>query len=445
VKLKLALQNKAELAAIQPDPARDLFVWDTELVGFALKITPRDRRVWVLQYRNADGRSRRITLGNASSMTPDKARKLAGTELTRIAGGADPVEERRERKAPGMPTVAELADRYLIEHARIQKKPGSAAEDERMIETYVKPQLGRLRVDLVTKTDIRRLQQSVWKGMRKRKGKTKNEEIHSPYQSNRVWALCSRMFNLAEEWGFRPEGSNPCRKVARYPERSRVRYLTPAELRRLGEVLAAAEALSTSEAKEDREQSISPTAAAAIRLLLLTGCRLREILNLRWDQVDLEHQVLRLAESKTGPKAVPLAAPARLVLEQLPRLEGNPYVLPGQHKGLPLTTLRPGWERVIARAELGDLRAHDLRHAFASVAAVAGESLLVIGAILGHTETDTTRKYAHLTANPVLEAAERTAGAIASSLGLATVAEPQSEKTNVVPIRPKRAKGGTHV
>ena len=443
MKLKLTLQNKAELAAVEPDPARDVFVWDSELAGFALKITPKGRRVWVLQYRNADGRSRRITLGSASAVTPDKARKLAGAELTRIAGGADPVEERRERKAPGMLTVSELADRYLIEHARIHKKPSSAAEDERMIEAYVKPKLGRLRVDRVTKADIRELQQSVWEGKRKTKGK-KEEASHAPYQSNRVWALCSRIFNFAEELGLRAEFSNPCRKVARYPERSRVRYLTPAELRRLGEALAAAEALSTSEAKEDREQAISPTAAAAIRLLLLTGCRLREILTLRWDQVDLDHQVLRLSESKTGPKVVPLAAPARLVLEQLPKLEGNPYVLPGQHKGEPLTTLRPGWERVVARAELGDLRAHDLRHAFASVAAVAGESLLTIGAILGHSESDTTRKYAHLTADPVLAAAERTAGAIASSLGLATVAEPQSENTNVVPIRPKRAKGGTH-
>ena len=410
--IKIARINAKHLEAIAPGESRDVFVWDTELKGFALRIRPNSRRSYILQYRNADGRSRRMKIGDAEVLTPDEARRQAGAALKAVAAGDDPVAERKAKRGSHLPNVSDVADRYIKEHAKIHKKPRSAAEDERMVEAYVKPRLGTRRIDHVGREHIAALHRSM---------------VDTPYMANRVWALLSKMFNVAEEWGLRPEGSNPCRRIKRYPEKSRVRYLTPAELKRFGEAITAAEK------EEEPKKAITPTTALAIRLLVLTGCRLREILNLTWDQVDLEHRVIRLPDSKTGRRAVSLGAPAVQLLEHAPRYVDSPFVLPGHIHGRPLTTLRPGWGLVIKRGKLPDLRPHDLRHAFASVAAVGGESLLVIGAMLGHTETETTRKYAHLTADPVRDATDRTAAAIAKQLGLDE--EPETEADNVVPLR----------
>lgn len=228
----------------------------------------------------------------------------------------------------------------------------------------------------------------------------------TPGAANRTLALLSKMFNLAEKWGLRPDGSNPCRHVERYRERKLERFLSNAELARLGAVLNEAE----------RTRTESPSAIAAVRLLLFTGCRLSEILTLCWQHVDLEQGVLRLPESKTGAKVVYLPPAALEVLQGIDRVEGNSYVVVGAKPGAHLVNLTKPWHRIRAKAGLDDVRIHDLRHSFASMAAAGGLSLPIIGALLGHTQAATTQRYAHLAANPLKQASELTGKRIADAL-----------------------------
>ena len=227
-----------------------------------------------------------------------------------------------------------------------------------------------------------------------------------PVMANHVVALLSYIYNAAEDRGQLPEGSNPCRLVVKFRERRRERYLTDEEYRRLGRVLYEAET----------RKGVSAYAVAAIRLLLLTGCRKGEILNLRWDQVDLEVGELNLPDSKTGPRTIVLSPEAAWVLRRLPRLADNPHVIPGKINGRPMRNLNDPWEIVCERAGLADLRIHDVRHAFASRALALGESLPMIGRLLGHSEVETTARYAHLAPDSVQQSAERIAESIAADL-----------------------------
>jgi integrase len=208
-----------------------------------------------------------------------------------------------------------------------------------------------------------------------------------PYQANRALGVFSKMMNLAEEWGLRADGSNPCRHLKKYREEKRRRYLTKDELRRLGAALADAE----------RNKTESPFAVAAIGLLILTGARLTEIVTLRWEYVDLPNSVLRLPDSKTGAKEIYLNAAAIKLLRGMPRMAGNPHVIAGKRDGVHLINLQKPWRRLRAAANLDDVRIHDLRHSFAS----AGKSLPVIGKLLGHSQPATTARYAHLAADPI--------------------------------------------
>jgi integrase len=212
------------------------------------------------------------------------------------------------------------------------------------------------------------------------------------------------MMNLAEQWGLRPDGSNPARHVRKYREVKRERYLSTQELQQLGRTLAQAQA----------EGSESPFVLAAIALLVLTGARLTEILTLRWVEVDLERQLLRLADSKTGPKTIYLNDAATNLLRTIPRLADNLYVIAGAKKGARLVNLQKPWRRIRARAGLADVRIHDLRHSFASVAAGVGLSLPVIGKLLGHTQPVTTARYAHLAIDPIRAASNLIGDEIAS-------------------------------
>ncbi len=214
------------------------------------------------------------------------------------------------------------------------------------------------------------------------------------------------MFNLAEEWGLRAPGTNPRRGIRKYPEKKRERFLSPAEIRRVSEVLCEMEA----------ERIEMPAAIAATRLLMMTGCRLNEIMTLKWDYVHLRSGFLRLPDSKTGAKDVQLGQSAIDVLSSIPHVEGNGWVLTGKIDGGRLTDLQPFWQRVRARAGLCDVRIHDLRHTFASVAAEAGMSLPMIGKLLGHSTPQSTARYAHLAAGTVRQAADNVAASIASRM-----------------------------
>ena len=221
--------------------------------------------------------------------------------------------------------------------------------------------------------------------------------------ANRAVEFLSRIYNAAEDRGQIPEGSNPCRLVVKYRERRRERFLTDEEFRRLGRVLDEAESC----------KGVSVHAVAAMRLLLLTGCRKGEILNLRWDQVDMSAAELRLPDTKTGPRTISLAPEAAAVLSRIPRAPDNPFVIPGRIKGKAMRNLNDPWEIVCDRAGLADMRIHDARHSYASRALALGESLPMIGRLLGHTQVETTARYAHLAQDSVRDSGVRVAVSIA--------------------------------
>lgn len=393
--MKAKLTKRAVDATV---PARkDLLVWDSELKGFGLKVTPSGSKVYVVQYRmgGREARVRRYTIGrHGSPWTPDSARTEAGRLLGRVANGVDPAKEKETaataRKANTQaPTFAAFAERYVREHAQPYKKPRTVKEDERNLRLHVIPVLGELKLKDISHADVAKLHAA---------------RKFAPTNANRCRALLSHMFEVAERWGERANGSNPCRYVEKYPERKRERFLTADEMGRLGE------ALSRGKGREP------PAAIAALRLLILTGCRLSEILSLEWTWIDFERACLRFPDSKTGAKVVPLGAPALRVLVSLPRQQGSPYVLPAERGSGHFIGIQRVWQRIRAAAGLCDARIHDLRHSFASIAVSGGDSLYLIGKVLGHRQGSTTERYAHLRDDPLRGVANRTSETIAAML-----------------------------
>lgn len=386
---------------------RDLFIWDTELKGFGAKITPSGVRTYVVQYRLGGRNSlvRRFTIGrHGSPWTPEDARKEALRIRGRVADGLDPAADKSEARAEM--TVAALCDLYLDEGCAT-KKPGTVINDRSRIAHHIKPLLGRKRLSQVTRGDVERVLRDV------AAGKTKKNQKGGPRVrtivrggrgvANRVIETLGSIFTFAVNHELRPD--NPVRGIKKFTPRRIERFLALSELARLGEALTAAE--------RDGE---NPSAIAAIRLLVLTGCRRGEILSLKWEHVDFEHACLRLPDSKTGAKVVPLGTPALQLIAALPRLEENPYVLPGAREGGHLIGLQKVWHRVQIAANLEGVRIHDLRHSFASVAVAGGDSLYLVGRVLGHKQARTTQIYAHVHDDPLRAVADRASSAIAAAM-----------------------------
>ena len=368
---------------------KDFVLWDDDLSGFGVRIKTSGAKSFCIQYRNVQGRSRRLTIGRYGRMTLDQARKEARQRLAEVDQGQDPVENRVRTRMD--PTLAEFAERYLREHANLKKKPRSVTHDESMLRRIILPKLGRRKLQSIDRADVVRLHHQL---------------REAPYQANRCIALLSKMFNLAERWGLRPDGSNPCHHVEKYKERARERYLSGEELARLGSVLVEAE----------QDNSELPQVILAIRLLLFTGCRLNEILTLRWEHVDFEGACFRLPDTKTGARVVPLNAPALEALGEAIRLQGNPFVIPGANPGAHLVNLNKPWRRIRQRAGIPDVRIHDLRHSHGAVAAAAGLGLPIIGRLLGHTQAQTTLRYSHVAMDPARAASEEVGRRIADAM-----------------------------
>ena len=355
---------------------KDVVLWDNEVKGFCCKITPAGKRVYLLYYRTHDGRQRKPKIGDHGVMTCEEARTIAQRWLSDVLQGGDPSAQKSLTK--NLPTVKELAERYIREYAP-RKKEASRKDDERLWNHYVLPFMGERKISTVTRQDVISLHHSL---------------KHFPIRANRVLSLLSKAFNLAELWGYRADASNPCRHVQKYAETKRERFLSQEEITRLMAILDA----------EEKEGKELPPVLCAIRLLLLTGCRLNEILRLSWQEVDFDKSCLFLLDSKRGKRTVYLSPPAVELLQNIPREKDHPYVIAGKNKHSHLINLQKPWRRIRKKGGLEDVRIHDLRHTFASVAAAKGLSLPVIGALLGHSQTQTTARYAHLVGQPLLEA-----------------------------------------
>ena len=371
---------------------RDAVFWDDKIPGFGVRVYPSGSKVYVIQTRT-NGRSKRITLGRHGVLTADQARKKAAETIALLKSGREP----GEKSGPTV-TVAELAARYFEEHVDIHCKPATRKVYRGIVKRFILPAYGHLPVQKVEREHVARLHHA----LRDR-----------PYMANRVLEIAGKLFNLAEEWKLR-SGPNPCKFVRKYRESKRERFLTDEEFRRLGQVLNRMESGGRLPAHP----------AAALRLLMLTGCRRNEIVQLAWKDVDLPAGEIRLPDSKTGARLVPLSPAAARVLAELPRIERSPWVIPGRRPERHLADLNHYWDRVREEAELDDVRIHDLRHSFASRALALGESLSMIGKLLGHNKIDTTARYAHLARDSIKASSAR----VADSIGVDILHESRSDK-----------------
>ena len=399
--------TKSAIDAASPRE-EDYFLWDGELKGFGIKIAKGGRKSYVCKYRVGNGRtapSRRMTIGaHSSPWTIDQARAEAKKLLGRAANGEDPAKEKQDEKK--QVTVAQLCDLYL-ESGVSTKKASTIATDRGRIERHIKPLLGKKKVPDVTRADIKRFLQDVANGKTSLDQKTglRGRAIVKGGKgtATRTVGLLGGIFSYAFDCGLIE--INPVHGVKRFGDRKGQRYLNQQELVALGQALAKGE-----------ERGLNSQALAILKLLVFTGARKGEIETLLWDAVDFHGGYLRLADSKTGQKAIPLNAGALEILSKIARLEGSPFVFPahrseGHYEGTPKV-----WRIVRTMAGLDDVRLHDLRHSFASIAVSGGASLPIIGALLGHTDSSTTQRYAHLHDDPLKAASEAVGSKIAAAM-----------------------------
>jgi integrase len=371
---------------------KDYIIFDSDIPGFGLRVLRSGKRSYLVQYR-VGRRSRRMSLGLHGILTPQRARFQAINALAAVKNGEDPAGVREVTRAAL--TVEDLGRRVIRDHAAHHCKPSTVVGYSYYLKAYINPRIGTLKVSDIVRPDI---------------AKFHHDFRDTPIQANRCLQFLSKAFNLAEVWGLRPDGTNPCRHVKKYPEKKRERYLSKDELARLGEVLRQCE--------QEGIEMQSPI--NALRLLIFTGCRLSEIMTLKWDHVDFDAGELHLPDSKTGAKTVHVGAPALDVLSTIECLPDNPWVITGRIPGSRLTDLQPPWQRIRKRTNIEDVRIHDLRHTFASTAVAAGQGLPMIGKLLGHSQVQTTARYAHLAADPIKEAANAVSSDIEKSMNWGT-------------------------
>ena len=364
----------------------DTVFWDRDVPGFGIRVYPSGRKIYVVQSRGPDG-VKRVSLGRHGDLTPDRARRRAVATIGRIKRGEDAKPAPRE----AVLTVADLAERYMEAHVRVNCNAHTRGIYRGSLKNHILPALGTKAVSQVSREDAAALHYRL---------------RATPRAANRALMVLSKMFSLAEAWGAAAPGSNPCRFVVRYREGRRERFLSADEYRRVGLALRRLEARGP----------VAARAAAALRLAMLTGCRSGEVLKLRWEDVDRKSGELRLLDAKTGPRMVVLTPAALRVLDGVRRVRRSPWVFPGGKPKRPLSALTGYWHAVRAEAGVDDVRIHDMRHSYASRALALGESLSMIGRLLGHTDIGSTARYAHLARDAEKVAAARVGGSIEADI-----------------------------
>ena len=376
--------TKRKVEELQPRHDRYI-VHDTELPGVQLRVEKSGRKTYLVYYRTKSRDERRLTLGPHGTLTSERARVMARNVLADVLAGNDPSKE-RERLRRSM-TVEELCGLYISEHAANELKASTVRQYRWLIRKCITPNIGNRRITDVTRDDIEFLKHALQE---------------TPRNANQSISLLSTVFKRAAGLGQIPNGSNPCMAIRPFKTKRLDRFLSRREVERLSKTLEEFE----------RGSLASPYAIAAIRLLLTTGCRKNEICQLLWNEVDFEKQEIRLGDSKTGAKRILLNSFSVAVLRKIPRTAHNEYVIAGSKPSAPLIGLQRIWERIRTAAGLDDVRLHDLRHTFASIAISDGVPLAVVGSLLGHATPQATSRYAHLADKPVRDASERVGRAV---------------------------------
>ena len=397
---------------------RVTIVYDTDLKGFGVRLAPTGHLSWFVEYRpGAGGRNtgkRRMVVGSRE-LTPEQARTAAKQILASVSLGRDPAADRRRKRE--MSTFREFANRFLVDEVAIKLKPRTVENYRIYLNKHAIPAIGSIPLDALTKADVARLHSRI--------GQTK------PMTANRVIECLSSLFRYAATCGLVLHGHNPTRGIRKFREKRREQFLSSDELELLGSAIREGETVgipwnldqtkltAKHVPKNNRRTKLGPHAAAALRLLIFTGARLREILHLRWEYVDFERGLLLLPDSKTGRKTIVLNAPALAVLAALPRI--GAYVIAGETAGTKNEKARADlhrpWQLVSKHAGLDGVRLHDLRHTHASFGAGAGLGLPIIGKLLGHAHASTTQRYAHLDVDPLRRASEHIGNQLARAMG----------------------------
>lgn len=376
----MRLTKKTVDSLIPSDKA--YFIWDTVLGGFGVKISPSGRKAYVVQYRisGQSRKTRRKTLGGHGVITCEQARVKARNFLGQAAFGDNPQQDSDDFKTAQK--TSEILELFYQEHVVPKLAIRTREAYRHIIDKKLPKSFVSKPIQDVTRQDVAQLHHSL-------------RDI--PTTANKVLAMLSKFFNWSEKFGYRQDHTNPCRHVEKYKEKPRQRFLSSTEQQRLWKTLDEAE----------RDNAATIYSIAALRVISLTGARLREILNLKWEYVNLDQHMLNLPDSKTGAKSIYLNDAAVSVIRKIPRQLDNEFVFCGIIAGQPIKELQKAWQRIRASAGLDDVRIHDLRHTFASVAVQNGMSLPMIGALLGHSQPRTTARYAHLAADPLRKAAQQ--------------------------------------
>lgn len=371
----MARLTKRTIDGIKPT-GTDHFVWDSELRGFGIRVSPKGQKTYLIQYRHM-GRTQRLKLGKTNLLTAEQARKSAKILLGQAEEGKNPaLIESKKRSAL---TLNEVTKRFITEHVETRLKPRTQINYNTVLRKYILPALGHRKIFDIDLKDISSLHYQL---------------KDKPCQANRAVLIMSKVFNLCEQWGYRTAGSNPCRHIDLFKDNKRNRYLDKDELSHLWVTLE--------KAYEDGTAGLY--AINAYRLLILTGCRLGEIQTLKWSYI--RGSSVEFPDSKTGYKRIPLNSAALEILNNTPRKPNNEYVICGEKEGSHIVNLQKSWRRIRERANLQDLRIHDLRHTFASQAVMNGTPLALVSKLLGHSKIATTMRYAHLADAELAKASE---------------------------------------
>lgn len=377
-KIKL---TKSAVDAAQPQ-AQPVELRDTLVPGFLCKITPAGRKVFMLQYRTNAGERRKPALGQYGELTVEQARSLAQEWLAQVRRGGDPGAAKTEaRKAP---TVKELCAKFMEDYSKHRNKPSTQKGYQGNIDRNIIPILGRMKVQDVKRPDVAAMMKKL---------------DYKPGEANKALAVLRKMFNLAEVWGYRPDGSNPCRHIPLYTGGKTTRLITDDEMAKLFKYLEQIEA----------EGLVPYVIPLAIRLQFEFAARRSEIVLLEWEWIDLENRRVVWPDSKTGGMSKPMSEEAYRLLSTAPRQEGNPYVMPSpRHPGEHLTTgeYYNGWSRTLKAAGVPHVGTHGIRHRSATDIANSGIPVKVGMVLTAHKTVTMFMRYIHTEDDPVRQAAE---------------------------------------